>query len=206
MRHAILATAAVLLTAGAAHATTVTDPPHDFLPSFIGTQFSDLDITSFTVKFDQPNNAFDFSATFDGAFDPTHTGIYVIGVDTGTGVVRPFANINEGNVAFNQAIVVRSSGVASLGANSLTSNLNLSGDTFTLTVDAGLLPSTGFATRDYLFNLWARNALVANSDNADFAPDNAIISAVPEPATWALMILGFGLTGAAVRGRRTASA
>ncbi len=30
------------------------------------------------------------------------------------------------------------------------------------------------------------------------------LPAVPEPATWAMMILGFGLTGAAVRRRRTA--
>jgi hypothetical protein len=29
-------------------------------------------------------------------------------------------------------------------------------------------------------------------------------AAVPEPATWAIMILGFGLAGAAVRRRRTA--
>lgn len=31
------------------------------------------------------------------------------------------------------------------------------------------------------------------------------LSLVPEPGTWALMILGFGLTGAALRGRRVAA-
>lgn len=33
--------------------------------------------------------------------------------------------------------------------------------------------------------------------------DNVSIAAVPEPATWGMMILGFGLVGAAVRRRRT---
>ncbi len=32
----------------------------------------------------------------------------------------------------------------------------------------------------------------------------ASVSAVPEPATWAMMIVGFGLSGAAIRGRRGA--
>ena len=34
--------------------------------------------------------------------------------------------------------------------------------------------------------------------------DREFSSAVPEPATWAMMIMGFGLTGAAVRRRRPA--
>ena len=34
----------------------------------------------------------------------------------------------------------------------------------------------------------------------------SIPSAVPEPATWAMMIVGFGLAGAAMRRRREAPA
>ena len=34
------------------------------------------------------------------------------------------------------------------------------------------------------------------------ALDNVSVTAVPEPASWALMIAGFGLAGAALRGRR----
>jgi len=43
---------------------------------------------------------------------------------------------------------------------------------------------------------------------ADFAPNNATITAgaVPEPATWALLIAGFGGIGAAQRRRRSAVA
>jgi hypothetical protein len=35
---------------------------------------------------------------------------------------------------------------------------------------------------------------------------NSLVSAAPEPATWGMMILGFGLAGAALRRKRAASA
>ncbi len=38
---------------------------------------------------------------------------------------------------------------------------------------------------------------------SDFAPDAATFRAiVPEPATWAMMLAGFGLVGVAMRRRR----
>jgi hypothetical protein len=40
----------------------------------------------------------------------------------------------------------------------------------------------------------------------DFAIDNISITAVPEPTTWGLMILGFGAAGSALRRRRTLTA
>lgn len=200
-----IAGAVALLAAGGAHATTVTDPTGDFLQSFVGTKFADLDITSFTVNFDALNSAFDISATFNGAFDPTHTGLYIIGVDTGAGANRPFAGIGEGDVTFDQVIAVQNTGAASLGANALTANL--SNDGFSLVVPTALLPGTAGVTdpRDFQFSFWSRNGLGNNNQNADFAPENATVSAVPEPASWALMIGGFGLLGAAARRRRAAA-
>lgn len=38
----------------------------------------------------------------------------------------------------------------------------------------------------------------------DYGLDAITVSAVPEPASWAMMIAGFGLVGAAVRGRQAA--
>lgn len=40
------------------------------------------------------------------------------------------------------------------------------------------------------------------NDPSGVALDNVSISLVPEPAAWALLIVGFGMTGLALRGRR----
>ncbi len=42
----------------------------------------------------------------------------------------------------------------------------------------------------------------AGSDNVGIVIDNVSLSAVPEPATWMMMIAGFGLIGAAMRRKR----
>jgi hypothetical protein len=57
---------------------------------------------------------------------------------------------------------------------------------------------------------WATGTLVLYYWDT-FTPDNAnsidvTVTQVPEPATWALMIAGFSLAGAALRRRRTAVA
>lgn len=38
----------------------------------------------------------------------------------------------------------------------------------------------------------------------DYAHSSAVLSGVPEPASWAIMIVGFGMTGAAIRAARNA--
>ena len=38
----------------------------------------------------------------------------------------------------------------------------------------------------------------------DYAHSSAVLSGVPEPTTWAIMIVGFGMTGAAIRAARRA--
>jgi len=70
------------------------------------------------------------------------------------------------------------------------------------------LPTRGRDALDYGFNFWPRLGGISSNDQiADFAPDARNITAgVPEPATWAMMILGFGFAGSALRRRNTASA
>jgi hypothetical protein len=75
--------------------------------------------------------------------------------------------------------------------------------------------SAGSPFSTYSFNFFATSAstnLVFNvnplgsgeGDGVDAILDNVSVSAAPEPATWAMMILGFGIVGASLRRRRTA--
>jgi hypothetical protein len=49
------------------------------------------------------------------------------------------------------------------------------------------------------------NHIILTSGSNSFEVDNFAVAPVPEPATWALMIMGFGTAGAMLRRRRTAS-
>jgi len=71
-------------------------------------------------------------------------------------------------------------------------------------------PATGAigsaATNKYVTLSYAASSkitkIVFGSDTNAFELDNVTVSAVPEPATWAMLVIGFGLVGAATR-RRT---
>jgi hypothetical protein len=206
MRRVLLAAGAVLaLAAAPAHAATVTDAVGDFLPTYAGPQDDDLDVISFSVVFDDVVDAFRLTAAMAGDIDPSRAGLYAIGVNTGTGPIAPFANIGAPNVIFNQVIAVQKSGAAAVGANPLTATVL--GNVFTIMVPLALLPSTGFAPTDYGFNIWPRVGFGNNNQISDFAPNDGTLSAaVPEPATWALMILGFGFAGGLLRRRHLRTA
>ncbi len=193
----LIAVALSALSVGAAKAKTVSDPIGDFLPSFVGNHDPDLDVTSFSVAYNTISQNFTLSATMAGAINPGLPGLYVIGVDTGTGPAKPFAGIGEPNVIFNQAIVVQKTGAVAIGANALSAAIN--GDMFTLIVPLADLPSTGFAAADYGFNLWPRNGLGNNNQISDFAPQNALLAAAPEPGVWAMMMVGLAMVGFAMR-------
>jgi hypothetical protein len=185
-------------------AATVSDPVGDILPSFVGTGSPDLDVTSFSVSLDPGSTMFSLGAVLAGDIDPSLAGFYVIGVNTGSGANHPFAAIGEPNVTFNQVIIVQKNGTATLGGNSLVTLL--SGNQFIVSVPVSLLPSTGAIAANYGFNIWPREGatVTGNSQITDFAPDNALLSAhgllpVPEPASWLMMLLGFGLIGGTMR-------
>ena len=209
MRRLLLVAGAIvtLAGAGAAHAAAVADPTGVFLGSFVGTHDADLDVTSFGVTYNPATTTFALNATLAGAINPALPGLYVIGVNTGTGVIAPFAGIGEPNVIFNQALVVQKTGAVGLGANPNALTATIDGNAFSLLVPLNLLPSTGFTPENYGWNLWPRNGLGNNNQISDFAPENATLAAgIPEPATWAMLLAGFGALGAVLRRRRTASA
>jgi len=191
-----------------AAAATVVDATGDIIPSFTGTGSPDLDVTSFSVSLNPAGTTFTLGAVLAGDINPALPGFYVIGVNTGSGAIAPFAGIGEPNVTFNQVIVVQKSGAATLGVNTLTSLLT--GNQFIVSVPVSLLPSTGAVTSNYGFNIWPREGAIVtgNSQITDFAPNNALLSVngvVPEPASWMMMILGFGLVGGTMRLRQKRS-
>jgi hypothetical protein len=189
-----------------AAAQSVSDPVGDFLPSYNGPDTGEFDVTSFTALFDPSADLFRLSATLAGAIDPETDGYYIIGVNTGAGAIAPFASIGQPNVTFDQVIVVGGEGEAFIGSTDLT--FDIGGNAFTVWVPLSLLPSTGADPLDYGFNLWPRTEIETpgNLEHiSDFAPNNALLkaTAVPEPVTWLTMLLGFGLTGTALRFRRS---
>ena len=182
-----------------AAASVVADPAGDILGTFTGTPSDDLDVTSFSVDFN--GSAFFLQAVFAGNIDPATGALYIIGVDTGTGPIAPFADIGNPNVTFNQVIIVNgATGAGSVSGNALTPTI--SGNMFSLSVPLAFLPSTGAQPGNYGFNIWPRVGLGNNNQISDFAPNNALLSSVPEPAAWLTMLLGFGLIGTALRFRR----
>jgi hypothetical protein len=195
---------ALCLSAAAtpAAAVSVSDPVGDFLPTFVGAHNADLDVTNFSVVFDGTNLL--LGGTLAGDILAADTPLYVIGINTGTGVNAPFGNIGEPNVVFNQVVLINgATGVGTLvGDGSLTTSIT--GNAFSVLVPASLLPSTGRTPPQYGFNLWPRLGLGNNNQISDFAPQNALLSIapVPEPSTWAMMLLGFAGIGAAMRRRR----
>jgi len=200
MKHLLSGIAAIGL-AGAAQASSIADPTGDFLASYTGPLQADLDVTSLSVSFNSGTSSFLVQSTMAGTINGALPGFYVIGVNTGTGTIAPFGSIGAGNVRFNQAVIVQKSGAATVGATPLTATI--SGDMLSLVLPLSLLPSTGFAPGHYSFNIWPRNSGPGGlATISDFAPNNSDLSAAPEPASWAMMLGGFGLVGAAMR-RRT---
>ncbi|HVF92999.1 MAG TPA: PEPxxWA-CTERM sorting domain-containing protein [Sphingomonas sp.] len=198
---ALLSTLALATTP--AHGATVSDAVGDFVPGFIGPNSPDLDVTSFSVGYNSATSTFILGASFAGAIDPSVPGFYVIGVNTGTGTLAPFASLGQPNVIFNQAIVVRKDGTGNIGATALApGTITISGNTLSALIPLSLLPSTGFVAERYGFNLWPRVATGNNNQISDFAPDNATLAVVPEPASWLLMLSGFAVVAGALRYRR----
>lgn len=197
LRKTLLAASALFaFQVGAAHATVVLDPVGDLL---VGTQ-QDLDVLTFAANYNPSTSTFTLTGKMVGDIDTSTGGIYVIGANTGAGALAPFGPLGAPNVKFDKVMILRKDGTGTVSGNALSPTF--SGHSFWVSVPLAFLPSTGATPDHYTFNLWPRTA---TNQITDFAPDNAMLSDVPEPATWAMAITGFALLGAAIR-RRAAAA
>lgn len=220
-----LAVAALTLLAapGLGRATTVVDPVGDLLSTlqtFEGdtSDHSDLDVVSASATRDATNVY--LSSTQAGDVGLTRDGIYVWGVNRGSG----FDILNSGDppvgagVDFDTFIVLHQDGKAEVNLIDIVDGaikgirtpisldpgaVTISGRTISVAVPLSLLPTAGFQEAAYRYNVWPRYLDTATTRHvADFAPDNSTFTAsVPEPAAWALMITGFGLSGGMLRRR-----
>lgn len=102
-------------------------------------------------------------------------------------------------------------GTTNLAWNSQPALNNQSYGTLTSLFNGGFTNQTGSgssasrAISNNYGNIWLVGASFANADGKfdAFKFSGATVrTAVPEPATWAMMIIGFGLTGAAMRRRK----
>jgi hypothetical protein len=185
---------AAILAGGPALATTVTSST-GFLPTYMGPQNGDLEIASASATIEGGNLV--LSATADAPIGTTMGAAYVWGINTiGAGAPAPFASDGFGNVLFNNV------SVASPGA----AGVMVSGDTITDTIAISSLKNVMLSPEQFGISLWP---VVGSgfSGFAEFVPGNGTFtpslgSAVPEPANWALMILGIGGVGATIRSAR----
>jgi hypothetical protein len=205
---AVRAATLVLLLAGAiagapgvARAGPITDPPNDFLPTFLGPHNADLDVREADVTFN--GTSFLLHAILNGPVGTTTGGFYVWGFNRGAGT-QGFPTIAPG-VIFDRVVVLNNDGTGTVPGfgNLPPGSVTISGNEIFGTVPLAALPSTGFAPQNFQFNLWPRSPAIAGNPNgnvADFAPDNsdALVTTTPEPSSLALL----GLGGAALAGWR----
>lgn len=209
----LMLAAAVAVTAAAtpARAAPFVDAANDFIATYTGPQGADLDVLVSEVFLE--SGVFNFTATLGGAVGATPGGFYVFGIDRGQGTAR-FGALATG-VLFDAVVVINNDGtgiardlLAGVTTVLAPSAISFSGNSLSAFVDASLLPSTGFGATQFSYNLWPRSPGAGIGTISDFAPDNAnaLITAVPEPASWALLIAGFGLVGFSARRRRATAA
>jgi hypothetical protein len=179
---------ALLATAHASRAATINDPSGDFLASYVGPAGGDLDIVRFTAEIH--GNDLLVNVRLNGRPGVTASAKYNIAVDRGAGTnafppgFRPGASLDAAvNVVprtltgevrlFEKGVVVSRTPLPS-GA------VAISGNGFSVVVPLCMLPTTGFAPREYTFLLWSRTQLAAGVPAqfgiADFAPGQGALA------------------------------
>ena len=206
---------ATLTAAGLAHAIGVTDAPHDYVAGYTGSKAGDLDVIGSFVTYNVANDSFVFSGTMDADIGSSPAGLYVWGINRGTGTAN-FAANGVGGVLFDSVVIFNADGsgsVRTLGAGGSATSFAAGtaaafGSTIIGKISGALLPSKGYAKTAYTWNLWPRDGTLPAGFGqiSDFAPDNSnlpvtVIGSVPEPTSLALFALGLAGLGLRRLGR-----
>jgi hypothetical protein len=210
MKHKTILPLTLVMSAflsGPAHA--ISDPTGDFLPTFANFKRFDLDLIS--VDAFRLNNELHFDVGTTGRMNAKSGISYVFGIDRGAGTPGLFSGnpaIGQ-DVRFDALFEIRTDGTGTLTAFNENGGPTVTQRTgifffqnfIRASFGADLLPTRGFAVDDYKYTVWTRDGGDGNAFVADLTRTISL-GAVPEPATWAMMIGGFGLTGWRARARR----
>jgi hypothetical protein len=201
MKKLLLKTLALACVAATTNAYAVTDVAGDFLAGYTGSRNAAFDVLSADVGYNAATNEFVFRTTAAGDIAGVSGAAYVFGLDAGGSTNAPFASVGLPGVTFNSTVTLRANGSAAVGATPVTTQI-VGNEIFT-TVSASLLPSKGLAFKDYTWTVWSIDTNVTGLGRlADFAPDaNIKVSAVPEPATYGMLMAGLGMLGMVARRR-----
>lgn len=203
--------AAAFMVTPATGATT--DPDDDFIPTFTGMPVQELDIRS--VDASLKDGVFNLSVTTDAPIGQSSSSYYVWGINRGAGAprlqfvgapppLRPDLNFDAIFITYADQTAEYSL-LPPPNFMNIAGAVQISGNTLTAQLPLAMLPSNGFTVGQYEFTVWSHYNPFGpitganNSQIADFSP--TIRAAIPEPASWALMIAGFGLAGAGARRR-----
>ena len=211
IRKLLVSAAALALTAMPASAGVIVNVGAPILPipaatNNFFTELTALGFTNFTstgasLLLTGPSNiTFEFLGTESGYFDSfSTTGPGAVNVtESSSGVINSFATpFDFGTQLFAPGNLA--------GLLNFTSNFGVPatvGDVgFGIFLPAGFVSGSSVTTLYFGYDDQDSGRIGSDDDNHDDLIIRATITAVPEPATWAMMITGFGLTGAALRRR-----
>lgn len=197
------------MSAASPAAAVVGDARGDFLASYEGPRTEDLDVAAAAVLLD--GDIVQFGGVMFDRIGISPDTRYVWGIDRGAGTPGLLAGSPPlgAGVLFDAVLQFRADGSGQLIAfddsapatftEFAAGTIGVFGSVSIARIPLALLPSRGFAPTQYRFNLWTRGG-DGNSGIADFAVRRTFaVEGVPEPASWALLVIGFGLVGASLR-------